>query len=274
MIYNIKENDFSIKKGPIFANFVLADEINHLPVQSALLEPCKSAKWPLAILPLSRKSLSWLWQHKTRRARRYLSLARSAGGSFYAKAVIDYPKLEDEQLIVRQNLQSPFEKVKPVVTTKQITTAQATVREVYMDEKIERYIRLILLPVTQRTISWRKSNRSSVLVPPLVEASIWRQRRNAMPLKHRGYVIPEDVRAVIYDILRHRIGLTYEVEAENVTTEDLISQIINHVEVPRTNPKSRAFPAWRQKTYSKSSKIEITSPPKRPRFWGRVPQYL
>jgi len=119
-------------------------------------------------------------------------------------------------LIVRQNLQAAYEKVKPVVTTKQILTAQATVREVYMDEKIERYI-LDLIFATRYPENYQLENTAA---------------KCYAFLKHRGYVIPEDVRAVIYDVLRHRIGLTYEAEAENVTTEDLISQIINHVEVP------------------------------------------
>ena len=150
------------------------------------------------------------------------------------KTIIDYPKLEEEQVIVRSNLNNVKEKVKAVVTTKQIETAQETVREIYMDEKIEKYILDLVfatrypdrynLASLKPLISFGASPRGSINLATAAKCHAF--------LKHRGYVIPEDVRAVIYDVLRHRIGLTYEAEAENVTTEDLISQIINEVEVP------------------------------------------
>jgi MoxR-like ATPase len=150
------------------------------------------------------------------------------------KTIIDYPKLEEEQVIVRLNLKNIKEKVKSVVTTKQIETAQSTVREIYMDEKIEKYILDLVfatryperynLASIKPLISFGASPRGSINLATAAKCHAF--------LKHRGYVIPEDVRAVIYDVLRHRIGLTYEAEAENITTEDLISQIINEVEVP------------------------------------------
>ncbi|MEL0225270.1 MAG: MoxR family ATPase [Flavobacteriaceae bacterium] len=237
MIYNIKENDFSIKKGPIFANFVLADEINRAPakVQSALLEAMQERQVTIGdtSFKLQEPFLVMATQNPVEQEGTY-PLPEAQVDRFMLKTVIDYPKIEDEQLIVRQNLQSAYEKVKPVVTTKQILTAQATVREVYMDEKIERYILDLIfatrypenyqLEKIKPLISFGASPRGSINLATAAKCYAF--------LKHRGYVIPEDVRAVIYDILRHRIGLTYEAEAENVTTEDLISQIINHVEVP------------------------------------------
>jgi MoxR-like ATPase len=153
---------------------------------------------------------------------------------FMLKAVIDYPKLDEEQRIVRNNLKGAFEKVQAVVSTKQILTAQETVREVYMDEKIENYILNLIfatrhpenykLDSIKPLISFGASPRGSINLATAAKCHAF--------LKHRGYVIPEDVRAVIYDVLRHRIGLTYEAESENITSEDLITQIINEVEVP------------------------------------------
>ena len=153
---------------------------------------------------------------------------------FMLKTVIDYPSLEDEQLIVRSNLSASQAKVKPVVTAKQIITAQETVRSVYMDEKIEKYILDLVfatryperygLSKIKPLISFGASPRGSINLATAAKCHAF--------LKHRGYVIPEDVRAIVFDVLRHRIGLTYEAEAENVTTEDIISQIINEVEVP------------------------------------------
>jgi MoxR-like ATPase len=150
------------------------------------------------------------------------------------KAVIDYPKLDEEQLIVRNNLNSNNAQVKPVVTTRQILSAQETVKEVYMDEKIENYILNLIfatrypekynLESIKPLISFGASPRGSINLAIAAKCHAF--------LRRRGYVIPEDVRAIIYDILRHRIGLTYEAEAENVTSEDIITQIINEVEVP------------------------------------------
>ena len=237
MIYNIKENDFSIKKGPIFANFVLADEINRAPakVQSALLEAMQEKQVTIGdeTFKLQAPFLVMATQNPVEQEGTY-PLPEAQVDRFMLKTIIDYPKLVDEQLIVRQNLQGEATKIKPVVTTKQILSAQNTVREVYMDEKIEKYILDLVfatrypenygLDKIKSLISFGASPRGSINLATAAKCYAF--------LKHRGYVIPEDVRAVVYDVLRHRIGLTYEAEAENITTEDLISQIINEVEVP------------------------------------------
>ena len=237
MIYNIKENDFSIKKGPIFANFVLADEINRAPakVQSALLEAMQEKQVTIGdtTFKLQAPFLVMATQNPVEQEGTY-PLPEAQVDRFMLKTVIDYPKLEEEQLIVRNNLSSNQVKVNPVVTTKQILTAQETVREVYMDEKIESYILNLVfatrypenynLESIKPLISFGASPRGSINLATAAKCHAF--------LKHRGYVIPEDVRAVIFDVLRHRIGLTYEAEAENITSEDLITQIINEVEVP------------------------------------------
>ena len=237
MIYNIKENDFTIKKGPVFANFVLADEINRAPakVQSALLEAMQEKQVTIGdstfILP--SPFLVMATQNPVEQEGTY-PLPEAQVDRFMLKTVIDYPKLDEEQIIIRSNLNKTQEKIKPVVTTKQIEKAQATVREIYMDEKIEKYILDLIfatrypekynLAEIKPLISFGASPRGSINLAIAAKCHAF--------LKHRGYVIPEDVREVIYDVLRHRIGLTYEAEAENVTSEDLISQIINEVEVP------------------------------------------
>ncbi len=237
MIYNMKDNDFSIKKGPIFANFVLADEINRAPakVQSALLEAMQEKQVTIGekTFKLQQPFLVMATQNPVEQEGTY-PLPEAQVDRFMLKTVIDYPTLEDEQLIVRQNLQASFEKVQSVVSTKQILSAQEAVREVYMDEKIEQYILNLIfatrypenyqLGKLKPLISFGASPRGSINLATAAKCHAF--------LKHRGYVIPEDVRAVIFDVLRHRIGLTYEAEAENITTEDLIAKIINHVEVP------------------------------------------
>lgn len=237
MIYNTKENDFSIKKGPVFANFVLADEINRAPakVQSALLEAMQEKQVTIGdeTFKLKLPFLVMATQNPVEQEGTY-PLPEAQVDRFMLKAVIDYPKLDEEQRIVRNNLKGAFEKVQAVVSTKQILTAQETVREVYMDEKIENYILNLIfatrypenykLDLIKPLISFGASPRGSINLATAAKCHAF--------LKHRGYVIPEDVRAVIYDVLRHRIGLTYEAEAENITSEDLITQIINEVEVP------------------------------------------
>lgn len=237
MIYNIKENDFTIKKGPVFANFVLADEINRAPakVQSALLEAMQEKQVTIGdtTFKLPAPFLVMATQNPVEQEGTY-PLPEAQVDRFMLKTVIDYPKLEEEQIIVRSNLKNTQEKIKPVVTTKQIQTAQETVREIYMDEKIEKYI-LNLVFATRYPDRYNLSSIKPLInfgASPRGSINLATASKCHAFLKHRGYVIPEDVRAVIYDILRHRIGLTYEAEAENVTTEDLISQIINEVEVP------------------------------------------
>jgi MoxR-like ATPase len=237
MIYNIKENDFSIKKGPIFANFVLADEINRAPakVQSALLEAMQEKQVTIGdkTFRLQEPFLVMATQNPVEQEGTY-PLPEAQVDRFMLKAVIDYPKLDEEQLIVRNNLNSNNAQVKPGVTTRQILSAQETVKEVYMDEKIENYILNLIfatrypekynLESIKPLISFGASPRGSINLATAAKCHAF--------LRRRGYVIPEDVRAIIYDILRHRIGLTYEAEAENVTSEDIITQIINEVEVP------------------------------------------
>ena len=237
MIYNIKENDFSIKKGPIFANFVLADEINRAPakVQSALLEAMQEKQVTIGdtSFKLQAPFLVMATQNPVEQEGTY-PLPEAQVDRFMLKAVIDYPKLNEEQLIMRTNLNSSTINIKPVINTKQIISAQETVHEVYMDEKIENYILNLIfatrypenykLESLKPMISFGASPRGSIILATASKCYAF--------LKHRGYVIPEDDRAVIYDVLRHRIGLTYEAEAENITSEEIITQIINEVEVP------------------------------------------
>ena len=237
MIYNIKANDFTIKKGPIFANFVLADEINRAPakVQSALLEAMQEKQVTIGdeTFILDKPFLVMATQNPVEQEGTY-PLPEAQVDRFMLKTIIDYPKLEDEQLIVRANLKGAFEKINAVVTVNQILSAQAAVREVYMDEKIEKYILDIVfatrypekyrLPELKPLISFGASPRGSINLATAAKCYAF--------IRRRGYVIPEDVRAVVYDVLRHRIGITYEAEAENVTSEDIISKIINVIEVP------------------------------------------
>ena len=237
MIYNMKDNDFSIKKGPIFANFVLADEINRAPakVQSALLEAMQEKQVTIGdeTFILDKPFLVMATQNPIEQEGTY-PLPEAQVDRFMLKTVIKYPQLVEEQLIVRQNLKGSFEQVNQVVTLEQILRAQQSVREVYMDEKIEKYILDIIfatrtpenynLPDLNPLISFGSSPRGSINLAIASKCYAF--------IKRRGYVIPEDVRAVVHDVLRHRIGITYEAEAENVTSEDIINKIVNEIEVP------------------------------------------
>ncbi|WP_281988493.1 AAA family ATPase [Aquimarina aggregata] len=237
LIYNMKESDFLIKKGPIFANFVLADEINRAPakVQSALLEAMQEKQVTIGdeTFTLDKPFLVMATMNPVEQEGTY-PLPEAQVDRFMLKTVIDYPKLEEEQLIVRANLKGSFEKVNPVVSIEQIVNAQKAVREVYMDEKIEKYILDIIfatrypekygLEELRPLISFGASPRGSINMATAAKCYAF--------IKRRGYVIPEDVRAVVYDVLRHRIGITYEAEAENVTSVDIISKIVNEIEVP------------------------------------------
>ncbi|TDY10515.1 MoxR-like ATPase [Meridianimaribacter flavus] len=237
LIYNMKQNDFSIKKGPIFANFVLADEINRAPakVQSALLEAMQEKQVTIGddTFKLDKPFLVMATQNPVEQEGTY-PLPEAQVDRFMLKTVIDYPKIEEEQLIVRANLKGAFEKVNPVVSLQQILNAQKAVREVYMDEKIEKYILDIIfatrypekykLADLKPLISFGASPRGSINLATAAKCYAF--------IKRRGYVIPEDVRAVVYDVLRHRIGITYEAEAENVTSVDIINKIVNEIEVP------------------------------------------
>ena len=237
MIYNMKDNDFSIKKGPIFANFVFADEINRAPakVQSALLEAMQEKQVTIGdeTFTLDKPFLVMATQNPIEQEGTY-PLPEAQVDRFMLKTVIKYPQLAEEQLIVRQNLKGGFEEVNQVVSLDQILKAQKSVREVYMDEKIEKYILDIIfatrtpenynLADLNPLISFGSSPRGSINLAIASKCYAF--------IKRRGYVIPEDVRAVVHDVLRHRIGITYEAEAENITSEDIINKIVNEIEVP------------------------------------------
>lgn len=237
LIYNMKLSDFSIKKGPIFANFVLADEINRAPakVQSALLEAMQEKQVTIGdeTFILDKPFLVMATMNPVEQEGTY-QLPEAQVDRFMLKTVIDYPKIAEEQLIMRANMKGAWDKVNPVVSVEQILKAQAAVREVYMDEKIEKYILDIVfatrypekykLAELKPLISFGASPRGSINLATAAKCYAF--------IKRRGYVIPEDVRAVVYDVLRHRIGITYEAEAENVTSVDIINKIINEIEVP------------------------------------------
>lgn len=237
MIYNMKENDFSIKKGPIFANFVLADEINRAPakVQSALLEAMQEKQVTIGdeTFILDKPFLVMATQNPVEQEGTY-PLPEAQVDRFMLKTVIDYPKIEHEQLIVRQNLKGGFEKVNPVISVEQILRAQAAVQEVYMDEKIEKYI-LDIIFATRYPENYKLEDLKPLInfgASPRGSINLANAAKCYAFIKRRGYVIPEDVRAVVHDILRHRIGITYEAEAENVTSVDIINKIVNQIEVP------------------------------------------
>ena len=237
MIYNMKENDFSIKKGPVFANFILADEINRAPakVQSALLEAMQEKQVTIGdtTFKLDPPFLVMATQNPIEQEGTY-PLPEAQVDRFMLKTVIDYPNINDEQQIVRANINNSFGDIKPVVTIKQIIKAQESVRTVYMDEKIEKYI-LDLIFATRYPEKYELDELKSLInfgASPRGSINLANASRCYAFIKRRGYVIPEDVRAVIHDVLRHRIGLTYEAEAENVTSEDIINKIVNQVEVP------------------------------------------
>ena len=237
LIYNMKLSDFSIKKGPIFANFVLADEINRAPakVQSALLEAMQEKQVTIGdeTYTLDRPFLVMATMNPIEQEGTY-PLPEAQVDRFMLKTVIKYPQIAEEQLIIRQNLKENYEEINPVVTLEQIQRAQSSVREVYMDEKIEKYILDIIFasrtPENYRLadlkglISFGASPRGSINLAMAAKCYAF--------IRRRGYVIPEDVRAVVHDVLRHRIGITYEAEAENVTSEDIINKIVNEIEVP------------------------------------------
>ncbi|MFD1293016.1 AAA family ATPase [Lutibacter holmesii] len=237
MIYSVKDNDFTIKKGPIFANFVLADEINRAPakVQSALLEAMQERQITIGdtTFKLDEPFLVMATQNPVEQEGTY-PLPEAQVDRFMLKTVIDYPKLDEEQLIMRANLAGSFGNVNSVVSIDQINRARVAAKEVYMDEKIEKYILDIIfatrypekynLPDLKALISFGSSPRGSINLAMAAKCYAF--------IKRRGYVIPEDVRAVVQDVLRHRIGITYEAEAENITSVDIINQIVNQVEVP------------------------------------------
>ena len=237
MTYNIKQNEFSIKKGPIFANFVLADEINRAPakVQSALLEAMQERQATIgdSTFKLDAPFMVMATQNPVEQEGTY-PLPEAQVDRFMLKTVIDYPKLDEEQQIMRDNLSNSYAVVNQTVSLEQILKAQEAVREVYMDEKIEKYILDIIfatrypekydLAELKPLISFGASPRGSINLAMAAKCYAF--------IKRRGYVIPEDVRAVVFDVLRHRIGITYEAEAENITSVEMIHKIVNTIEVP------------------------------------------
>ena len=237
MIYSQKDEKFMVEQGPVFANFVLADEINRAPakVQSALLEAMQEREVTIGkqTFQLPAPFLVLATQNPIEQEGTY-PLPEAQVDRFMLKVVIDYPKLEEEMKIIRQNIGGEKPAVKPVLTTKEIMEAREVVRQVYLDEKIERYITDIVfatrypekydLKEIKDYIEFGGSPRASINLALAARAYAF--------IKRRGYVIPEDVRAVAHDVLRHRIGLTYEAEANNVSSEEIISKILNKVEVP------------------------------------------
>ena len=238
MVYNPQEHKFNVRKGPIFANFILADEINRAPakVQSALLEAMQERQVTISdnTYPLEEPFLVLATQNPIEQEGTY-ELPEAQMDRFMLKLVITYPKKEEERQIIRNNINpSGMGKINPVVSTDDIIKARKLVREVYMDEKIEQYILDIVfatrfpeeykLGKLKPYISYGGSPRASINLALAAKAYAF--------IKRRGYVIPEDIRAVCHDVMRHRIGLTYEAEAENVTSEQILNDILNVVEVP------------------------------------------
>ena len=237
MIYSQKSEQFQIRKGPVFANFVLADEINRSPakVQSALLEAMQERQVTIGdqTFRLPEPFLVMATQNPIEQEGTY-PLPEAQVDRFMLKVIVTYPKKEEEKLIIRMNNSGEFPKASPVMKPEDIVRARSVVRDVYMDEKIERYIvDIVYATRTPEDYSLGKlSNLISYGASPRASISLSMASKAYAFIKRRGYVIPEDVRAVCNEVLRHRIGLTYEAEAENVTTENIISEIINAVEVP------------------------------------------
>ena len=237
MIYNQKQEQFTVRKGPLFANFILADEINRAPakVQSALLEAMQERQVTIGdeTFKLPEPFLVLATQNPIEQEGTY-PLPEAQLDRFMLKVVIKYPTKEEEKLIIRQNIAQEFPKINPIIEAETIVKARSAVRDVYMDEKIEKYILDIVfatrfpkesnLRKLEGMISYGGSPRASINLALAAEAYAF--------IKRRGYVIPEDVRAICHDVMRHRIGLTYEAEAENITTDDVINEVLNIVEVP------------------------------------------
>ena len=237
MIYSQKKEEFQVRKGPVFANFILADEINRSPakVQSALLEAMQEKQVTIGAqsFALPKPFMVLATQNPIEQEGTY-PLPEAQVDRFMLKLIVTYPSKEEEKLIMRENIAHEFPKADTILTNADILQSRETVKEVYMDEKIEQYILNIVfatrfpseyhMPAYQSMISYGASPRASINMARAAKAYAF--------IKHRGFVIPEDVRAVCLDVLRHRIGLSYEAEAENITTEDIITDILNNIEVP------------------------------------------
>jgi len=237
MIYSQKNEDFSIRKGPVFANFVLADEINRAPakVQSALLEAMQERQVTIGdkTYKLDEPFLVMATQNPIEQEGTY-PLPEAQVDRFMLKVVINYPKKEEEKLIIRQNLLKDKPSVSPILSPKDIVEARDVVRQVYIDEKIEKYI-IDIVFATRYPQDFGLENMKDMIsfgASPRASINLALAARAYAFIKRRGYVIPEDVRAVCYDVLRHRIGLSYEAEANNITSEEIITDILNTVEVP------------------------------------------
>ena len=237
MIYSQKSEEFQVKQGPVFANFVLADEINRAPakVQSALLEAMQERQVTISenTYKLPSPFLVMATQNPIEQEGTY-PLPEAQVDRFMLKVIINYPKKEEEKLIIRQNISGVKPDIKPILTKEEILEARKVVREVYLDEKIERYIVDIVFATRfpQEHGLANLSNMISFGASPRASISLALAARAYAFIKRRGYVIPEDIRAVCHDVMRHRIGLSYEAEANNLTSEEVISEILNKVEVP------------------------------------------
>ena len=236
-IYSQKSEEFKIKKGPIFANFVLADEINRAPakVQSALLEAMQERQVTIGeqTFKLDDPFLVLATQNPIEQEGTY-PLPEAQTDRFMLKVVIGYPKKEEEQAIIRQNIASEKKQVLPILSTADIIKARKIVEEVYLDEKIEKYIVDIVF-ATREPENYELKDLKQMIAfggSPRASINLAKSARAYAFIHRRGYVTPEDVRAVCYDVLRHRIGLTYEAEANNMTTEDIITEVLNAVQVP------------------------------------------
>ena len=237
LIYSQKNEQFEVHKGPIFANFVLADEINRSPakVQSALLEAMQERQVTIGedTFKLPEPFLVMATQNPIEQEGTY-PLPEAQVDRFMLKVVVSYPKKEEERQIIRMNNTGEFHKAQPVVSPEDIVRARQVVRDVYMDEKIEKYI-VDIVYATRTPADYNLKELSGLIsygASPRASISLAMAAKAYAFIKRRGYVIPEDVRAVCNEVLRHRIGLTYEAEAENITTENIISQVLNAVIVP------------------------------------------
>ena len=236
-IYSQKDESFHVKKGPVFANFVLADEINRAPakVQSALLEAMQEHQVTIGdtAFTLPDPFLVMATQNPVEQEGTYM-LPEAQVDRFMLKVIIDYPTIEDEKLIVRENLQDKMPEVKSIVSANDIFDARKIVEEVYLDDKILQYIADVVF-VTRYPERYQLSDLKQMITfggSPRASINLAKASRAYAFVKHRGYVVPEDVRAVAYDVLRHRIGLSYEAEATNLTAEEVVREVLNKVQVP------------------------------------------
>ena len=237
MVYSQKDENFQVKKGPVFANFVLADEINRAPakVQSALLEAMQEHQVTIGseTFQLPSPFLVMATQNPIEQEGTY-PLPEAQVDRFMLKVIIDYPSLEEEKLIIRENIVGGLPEVRPVTTSQEILNAREVVRSVYIDEKIEQYIADIVFATRYPDRYGLKELKDLITFggSPRASINLAKASRAFAFIKRRGYVVPEDVRSVVHDVLRHRIGLSYEAEATNVTSEEIVSKIINKIEVP------------------------------------------